>query len=112
MKRTKRKPAPKVTVGENDDIDWTPASAKVFPRVVTVERGKIIVDVQEINWEPVLPNRLGFVVGAGARSAKDVRWNILGGYECTPQELDEFIELLTIARDKAKALGMPSQSRS
>jgi hypothetical protein len=114
MKRNKRTPAkPVVTVSlEKDlDIDWTPATARVHPRVVTVKQGKLYASVAEA-WLSHGQGKGGsfiFIVGVGDGTG-EVRDNLFGE-EFSPDDLDLFISLLGLARDKARALGMPSKQR-
>lgn len=95
-----------VTVSQNTDIDWTPAATKVHPRQVEVKDGNLIVEIEEIQYPD---GTLAFLVGAGDGTAE--KYNNIMSPEITPDGLDIFIALLIAARDKARALGMPSVKR-
>lgn len=105
---TTRPPAkPVISIGIDEEIDWTPDKNKLYPRTVTVRQGKLQVNIEEAG-EPT-EKRFIFIVGAGD-GRESVRDNLLGE-EFKPDDLDLFISLLTLARDKARELGMPSDRR-
>lgn len=100
-----------VSVGTDRDIeiDWTPAKARIHPRVVTVKQGKLQVNVEEVWLAQGKSGSFIFMVGAGDGTG-GVRDNLFSE-DFSPDNLDLFISLLTIARDKARELGMPSDQR-
>ena len=112
MKRTKRTriPArPVVSVGTFDkdsEIDWTPEDIRIYPRIVTAKQGKLFVNIEEHKTHN---GGFTFFVGIGDGQG-DCLYNI-AGEDFAPADLDTLISLLALARDKAKALGMPSDKR-
>jgi hypothetical protein len=110
-KRSQRRPIPKVTLGRNDEKEtvqlWTPAENFVYPRRVNVQQGRFVVEVEETQIE-----KGNYVLWVGAGNGKKQPTFDIMGEDMTPAELDIFIELLTIARDRARELGMPSPYRS
>lgn len=98
MSRTTKEPTVNVTF--NTDLDYTPPSARVHPRILNVELGRFKLEIQE-DVSGVL------CVGAwkDAKKAADSLFWI----ELSPGELDDLIGLLSRARDEARALGMPGR---
>lgn len=101
-----KKRAPLMTVSHNHSLDWTPAKLKVEPRRLSLKHGPLEIELEEIRWED---GSFGFLVLAA--KGKLGPNNIVNGSEMLSAELDQFLEGLTLARDEAKRLGMPSAKR-
>ena len=91
-----------VSVTRNTDIDLTPPKARVHPRVLNVERGNYRLEIHE---------DLSGDLCIGAWEGRKVAPISLFWIEATPGNFDELLELLSIARDKARDLGMPAKYR-
>ena len=104
----RRKPPaePEVTIELNEDVDWTPASQRVYPRRVIARRGKQIVCIEEAGRSDA---EMLFYIGAGD-GTESVLFNLMSG-EMRPAELDTLIDALALVRDRARSLGMPSDKR-
>lgn len=108
----RRPPAQKaqrtITVGVNDDIDWTPPDQQIFARTVVVEDGTLCVRIEEARYGD---GRFLFCVGLGTPKRLPKEGYSLAWMELLPNEFDSLVELLTVVRDKARELGMPSLKR-
>jgi|KBSSwiStaDraftv2_1062776.scaffolds.fasta_scaffold4734699_1 hypothetical protein len=93
------RPPVRIALRQNKELDWTPAAVRVHPRIVKATGATLSVEVQEASRGP--RNEPILIVGAWEGS-NDQFW-----IELRPSQVDELIDLLSAARDRAHAVGMP-----